>query len=1380
MGENCMSDPQVLMVPVHLDALLLTQDRAVVDTLADFTRLPYYNGERDVNSDVGYLSEAILASPFANQNLRLPAGVHLHWALPDALTRARSGPDGMAFPAVPNRWLVLRGRAGGSEPYEAAWLVQSDYLHPAGTGADTGSVPFPLDAATAGTSPPYRYLGRVLKFGEKPADESGSGRLAALTAVGYGDPLFAAFYPNCRNVFGLHDGDTVQVGPGLHYDVLGWYDDGRQDYLGGLLRTAPPRTDPRETLQRVAGWAAAPAEQPVPDRLLCYARLEFTGAAAPVAPAEPSVTVAVANTGGQALGAYLADTLGLTPASAVENQLAAILLAQRVEPAGLDADARLVAAVHESGFVPVPAGPLWTVPRREGGGDGPADASLVDRQNVLARQIPPALAPAVDRLNHAVNALNQAQQDYDRATDEIGALCDQLFADWYRYMLCAYPPAGTGEDYPVIDEVRRFIERRDLAGLRRRVTDAGVVEMRVDADGDPYPAAVDTDPGSLASAVARAAAEARAALDALNGSTAFTEAGLAYRLQRVEGPRYWEPAEPVVLLAGDAMSATVRHGQDGRLRADGLLDCQIIDGVPVPPRTPDDAAALVRSLDRLAPSAGATRIGFQTWDPTAWDPLVLAWEVEVLPAAAATTPTGTYPPEFLRSTYALAEDEPELRWRDGHGALRATSTVYSGTSILTPHAQDLYLRRLSGYVMGVFRTEQGLPALSDADATEYLADSVHLRKLVDWQRSKPQPADGTPDPVGTALAALRHLRSTPSLAQSLGGFNEALLGRHQTLQLDVADPVAFDDYRRFTDEVRAYVQGGTGTGTGIGIAAYLRGHNRSAPQPGNEFSPLRSGAMRLRRLRLLDAFGRIQDPGWSRVLAPRSMPVSTGNDLITLPPRAVQPARLSFRWLSADLGDQQLTELTGETPICGWVLANHLDESLMWHSADGTALGALDHDGRWQFAPGAAPTTPEQIADPHLRRLVTYLRDQDPTFLLALHGALDSALENVDPAGPTGPDGVALLVGRPLAVVRAALNLELRGLPAVGQRWADLRADLARESRADAGFPDVRVPVRVGDYRRLGDGLVGYWRETGDGYGGTFHAPLSEPDLHPSIRTHADDEAAFELSLGSPPETLTMLVDPRGSVHATCGVLPVKSIDIPAEQYTDALRRIEVTFVAGPLLTPGSVLDLPLPAEPGAEWSWVERTAAGWRETRSWPTVDRPAFQDGLALALWQRLLAADVRWLRPLDPASTRAEAVPPGERAAAPGPYTASVTAAIEAILAPAAADVTADVTAVITLAEFTAAATAAIGGPAWDRLARPDAGWLIPLDPGNTARVAATGPGQTVLPDPLTGMEDLIRATVDLCQRRIAAPGTGVATGAQQIREGWLKLSRLGAAT
>ncbi|HEX9921973.1 MAG TPA: hypothetical protein VGD99_04875, partial [Anaerolineae bacterium] len=53
-----------------------------------------------------------------------------------------------------------------------------------------------------------------------------------LTAVGYGEPTFAAFYPNCHSVFGFHDDDYAGTIPAnLRYDVIGWYNDPEADFL---------------------------------------------------------------------------------------------------------------------------------------------------------------------------------------------------------------------------------------------------------------------------------------------------------------------------------------------------------------------------------------------------------------------------------------------------------------------------------------------------------------------------------------------------------------------------------------------------------------------------------------------------------------------------------------------------------------------------------------------------------------------------------------------------------------------------------------------------------------------------------------------------------------------------------------------------------------------------------------------------------------------------------------------------------------------------------------------------------------------------------------------------------------------------------------------
>jgi hypothetical protein len=59
---------EILMVPIHLDAPFLKKDRSVVETMADFTRLPYFDGKRDVNPDVANLSEEILSQPFEDRS----------------------------------------------------------------------------------------------------------------------------------------------------------------------------------------------------------------------------------------------------------------------------------------------------------------------------------------------------------------------------------------------------------------------------------------------------------------------------------------------------------------------------------------------------------------------------------------------------------------------------------------------------------------------------------------------------------------------------------------------------------------------------------------------------------------------------------------------------------------------------------------------------------------------------------------------------------------------------------------------------------------------------------------------------------------------------------------------------------------------------------------------------------------------------------------------------------------------------------------------------------------------------------------------------------------------------------------------------------------
>ena len=77
------------------------------------------------------------------------------------------------------------------------------------------------------------------------------------------------------------------------------------------------------------------------------------------------------------------------------------------------------------------------------------------------------------------------------------------------------------------------------------------------------------------------------------------------------------------------------------------------------------------------------------------------------------------------------------------------------------------------------------------------------------------------------------------------------------------------------------------------------------------------------------------------------------------------------------------------------------------------------------------------------------------------------------------------------------------------------------------------------------------------------------------------------LKLNAAPITLTLLVDPRAPVHATTGVLPVDTLAIPHDQFAETMKNLQITFFTMPVLQRRQALVVPLPAQPGYVWSWV-------------------------------------------------------------------------------------------------------------------------------------------------------------------------------------------------
>lgn len=157
-----------------------------------------------------------------------------------------------------------------------------------------------------------------------------------------------------------------------------------------------------------------------------------------------------------------------------------------------------------------------------------------------------------------------------------------------------------------------------------------------------------------------------------------------------------------------------------------------------------------------------------------------------------------------------------------------------------------------------------------------------------------------------------------------------------------------------------------------GILTQLRGgvpgDGSSTPASGmtpTPFFAIRAGFLRLVRLRLVDGFGQFADLCGSSATSPAqgylvsaTMSVANQPSLLAQPPRFTPPTRAWFRYMSADQPGVEADYQT--SPLCGFLLPNHLDGSLEFFNADGSGAGGLQPNDQglvsWQGAPGLPAT----------------------------------------------------------------------------------------------------------------------------------------------------------------------------------------------------------------------------------------------------------------------------------------------------------------------------------------------------------------------------------------------------------------------------------------
>ena len=441
----------------------------------------------------------------------------------------------------------------------------------------------------------------------------------------------------------------------------------------------------------------------------------------------------------------------------------------------------------------------------------------------------------------------------------------------------------------------------------------------------------------------------------------------------------------------------------------------------------------------------------------------------------------------------------------------------------------------------------------------------------------------------------------------------------------------------------------------LGIA-YMGQLPLDTPPVGVERKPIASappvpffgGTMRLAAMRVVDAFGRTLDLDVSRIATTRSLEVSGAPSSIMLRPRFQHVARWVVRFVGApDPGAadpslrpeafvDQVTPAAMVNPVAGFLLPDHIDESLEVFAADGSPIGELSHDPitgavTWEAAPGrpvppdagpftAVAATQSPIADVAAGVLladVTARGNATPpatTSLAAMLRAIDTTLWTVDTYATIGSPTIAGLVGRPVAVVRATIRLEA---PHDTGEVTVTSAGGAEARRAIfSALNQLQLPFRLGALDRSDDALLGFF--VGDDFSrlhlvdkvvqslapasGRLQGALgrlgSPIDTTPVPIAHPYIVAEDELWLRPGQElALTLLMLPAGKVHVTSGLTPRKALSLAEDWVTPGLKTISPSVRVGPLLVDPSEIRLPLIRAMGPRQRFTRRTGPlTWRD----------------------------------------------------------------------------------------------------------------------------------------------------------------------------------------
>ena len=888
--------PPSLVVPVDVQALYVPRGTGSGER---FVRLPM-----DLTS--GNADESAPADPFTAA-VRRPAGVHLHWALPDGLLRGtfqEDDDDPLTLRPLPNRWLVLRltGRRNVRRLDIRGWVVSSE----------DGKVE-PLEGFPNGAIP-----------GNGPRLQP-----AELTATAGGSPNWTSGYDASINRFAFHDDlsdlDTSAVLTGLaSYVVIGWW---TQRSFDPLANAFTPLVAAR--ILEGLRWSASPA---------------------PVVPpwVHPGSVVSEIATMARSKKIELSSELRMT-----SSQLA---LSRGYREYAFD-DVVLVAP--RTRLDTVMHGSVYGVPVRGRVSDDTAPA---------AGAIDVAFGPTLETMIASFAAQDMgltAQDDREYLESLVTAVANSSIRDIDAPDgIVALDEAEHGDGFESFRGPETYEDIIVEAGPQTLKGGRGQRTRLAAATSAPLPKAELMWQGNRRGGSQFVAAEMKTRVHdtvaqkfRLSDMPPSDPDGTVRRVRR-PGPRYHRAAPPVIGLRNYGRHP--RFNGDGLYTDDGTLACRWAAELSVAFGRFYQASDYVRQITNTHVPKATNRILQHAF---LYDPYMFQWAFQAIPE--------TVPPVQVDMVRNRLKGELALRYSadglyDGQApVLRSAgrrSTVAEAEANRYLHAHSL--------AEGVEPSPVSITAWAQPWCPIWLEWELEVTPgdglegfnlgLVDFEGT---PALGDQRPLIRGRAPL-----TTGLARSYQAAITAYLVAEAQRDTAGEGEISSDHEKVLADLADFLTNPDMGSVTIDGLEAFWLGYDEGPdgqvrPIPAEIPQALRdagiprlltSGRLRLTRARVVDTFGRFRVLPLSKLVMPAAheMPGPGNSRALRRPPRLAVPARLMWRLTdpasaAPDAAEATLNQETpGLTvnPVAGFLLPDFIDEAVEFFAADGSPLGQVMED----------------------------------------------------------------------------------------------------------------------------------------------------------------------------------------------------------------------------------------------------------------------------------------------------------------------------------------------------------------------------------------------------------------------------------------------------